>query len=141
MKEKAVETLDAKRIKATPNRILVLESIIKSNSPLSLIDIEKNIGTLDRSSVLRVLTLLLEHDILHVLQDGNGVSRYELCRGDGHCSIADMHVHFFCEKCGHTYCFEHMPVPKVETLEGFDVHSANYMLKGICAKCKIDTEF
>jgi Fur family ferric uptake transcriptional regulator len=45
-------------------------------------------------------------------------------------------VHFFCEKCHKTFCLHGTPLPAVNIPEGFQVNSANYMLIGVCEKCK-----
>lgn len=131
-----VEMMERCGVKATSNRIIVLRSLLASERPLSLIELETDLQTLDRSSILRVLTLLREHDIVHMMEDGRGVSKYEVCGGHGHCSISDMHVHFYCEKCEKTFCFEDCKIPAIDIPDGFDIHFANFMLKGICPDCK-----
>ena len=48
----------------------------------------------------------------------------------------DQHPHFFCEVCQQTYCLDYAEVPEVRLPEGFEAHSKNLMLKGICPHCK-----
>ena len=55
--------LEQAGIKPTPNRILVLSDIVSSDRPLSLSDIEVKLESLEKSSVFRVLTLLLDAEI------------------------------------------------------------------------------
>lgn len=123
-------------VKPTSNRILVLRTLIASERPLSLIEIEERLQTLERSSILRVLTVLLDHDVLHVMEDGRGISKYEVCHSHGHCSMDDMHVHFYCEKCEKTFCFENSHIPHLEIPGNFEIKAANFMLKGICPDCR-----
>ena len=68
--------LEQAGIKPTPNRILVLSDIVSSDRPLSLSDIEVKLESLEKSSVFRVLTLLLDAGIIHAVEDGRGIVRY-----------------------------------------------------------------
>lgn len=122
-------------LKVTANRLLVLRALMASPGPLSLLEIESALETLDRSSISRVLSSLLEHDIIHSLEDGRGVTKYEICHGESHCSPEDMHVHFYCEKCHRTYCFEDIAAPEIKIPTEFNIRSVNYMLKGLCPSC------
>ena len=131
----AMEKLQETGVKPTSNRLLVMQTLLTSELPVSLLELEAAIGTMERSSILRVLNLLVAHDAIHTIEDGRGVTKYELCGGEGHCSIADMHVHFYCERCGRTYCFEEVAAPAIPLPPGFSTRSVNYMLKGICPGC------
>lgn len=128
--------LEQKHVKLTPNRILVLDALLKAGHPVSMIDLESIIQTMDRSSIFRVLTMFHEHNIVHGIEDGSGALKYEICMGEDHCSISDMHVHFYCESCHSTNCFESMPVPMVKLPPDFQPHSVNYMIKGLCPFCR-----
>ncbi len=122
-------------VKPTSNRVLILRTLLNARSPMSLIEIEKQLDTLERSSILRVLTLFHEHDIIHTIEDGRGVTKYEICRGENHCSVSDMHPHFYCERCNRVYCFDDIATPQVSIPADFRVRTVNYMLKGICPDC------
>ena len=124
-------------VKPTANRILVLRALISSDSPRSLADLEEQLQTLDKSSIHRVLNLFSAHHIVHAMEDGRGIVKFELCTGgDTHGTPGHMHVHFYCESCHKVYCFDHLPVPPVPLPDGFDAHSVNYMLKGRCPDCR-----
>ena len=131
----AEELLERAEIKPTSNRILVAKALINAENPLSLIELETELETLDRSSILRVLNLLLKRDAIHAFEDGRGVSKYEICHGETHCSLDDMHAHFYCEKCNKVYCFEQISAPRIEIPPEFKIKSINYMLKGLCPSC------
>lgn len=133
---KAERLLEKANIKPTANRLLVLRAIIESEMPLSLVELETALETMDRSSISRVLSLLLENDVVHAFEDGRGIAKYEICHGESHCSIDDMHAHFYCEKCNRVYCFEDISAPHIHIPPEFQVRSVNYMLKGICPNCK-----
>lgn len=128
--------LEKANIKPTSNRVLVLRYLLKARHPLSLIELETLLETMDRSSVLRVLNLLLRHDVVHAFEDGRGVTKYEICHGESHCSVDDIHAHFYCEACGQTFCFEDISAPRINIPDGFQIRTLNYMLKGLCPACK-----
>lgn len=123
-------------IRPTSNRVIVLRALRDSHVPMSLTEIETEIDTLDKSSVFRVLTTLLSHHLVHAIEDGRGIVKYEMCHSDGDCSVDDMHVHFYCEKCHNVYCFEDIGIPPVHMPEGYKVNAVNYMIKGICPRCQ-----
>ncbi|MCM1079893.1 MAG: transcriptional repressor [Bacteroidales bacterium] len=130
-----IEILEKAGIKPTSNRILVLRAVLNSGRPLSLSELEMKLLSLEKSSVFRVLTLLLKHGVVHTIEDGKGIVKYEMCTGNGCCTTDDLHAHFYCESCNQVYCFENIPAPIVDLPDGFSIHSINYMLKGICPKC------
>lgn len=132
---KAEQILEKAGIKATANRLLVLKTLLTSSAPMSLVEMETALETMERSSVLRVLNILLEKDVIHSLEDGRGVTKYEICHGETHCSVDDMHAHFFCEKCNRTFCFEDISAPHINIPAEFQIRSVNYMLKGLCPGC------
>ena len=124
-------------VSPTSNRVLVARELVRAEHPLSLLDLEQTLDTLDKSSISRVLALLRRHSVVHAVEDGRGVTMYELCHAHDHQhSPDDMHAHFYCNKCRRTYCFDEIAVPQVEVPEGFEVESVNYMLKGVCPRCK-----
>lgn len=136
MKMTEVEDLLVRKgVRPTSNRLLVLRELVNASHPVSLSDLECLLDTLDKTSIFRVLELFAEKDIVHAIEDGSRSVKYELCHGDAHHSIADQHVHFFCERCREVFCFEDVNVPLIDVPEGFQANSVNYMLKGLCPKC------
>lgn len=139
MMEKPEKMLEGAGIKPTANRILVLRSLLGLSAPAGLIELETELGTVDRSSILRVLSLFSGHGLIHVMEDGRGVAKYEVCSHCGHRGLhraeALHHAHFYCEKCEKVYCLEDMSVPDIRVPGGFEVRGVNFMLKGICPKC------
>lgn len=131
------DILEKNGLKATPNRVLVVRQLLEAEAPMSLIDLEYKMETLDRSSILRVLVLLRDKGLVHAVEDGRGVTKYEMCNDhDKHSHDSDMHVHFYCTQCERMVCFDNIPTPTVPVPEGYTVNSINYMIKGICPQCK-----
>lgn len=134
--EEIIHKLESRKIKPTANRILVLRTLAHSSHPVSIADLEDKIVTLDKSSIFRALTLFLEHDLVHAIEDGSGSLKYEMCLGEHKHSLHDQHVHFYCEVCNKTYCIDNVPVPIVDLPDGFLPHTINYIVKGVCVKCR-----
>ncbi|MCR5003296.1 MAG: transcriptional repressor [Bacteroidales bacterium] len=127
-------------VKPTANRILILKTILEEERPLSMTEIETILETVDKSIISRTLATFREHHLLHDIEDGSDSVRYEVCHGHHHDGLCcdegnDLHVHFHCEACGRTFCFEKTHIPIVNYPEGFQIHSINYMAKGLCPEC------
>lgn len=133
--------LESRQIKPTAVRLLVLSALEKAECALSLSDLEARLGTVDKSSIFRTLSLFLNHHLVHTVEDGSGMLKYALCPPDCHCGEADhegledLHTHFRCERCGKTFCLRSLPVPQVQLPPGFCLTSANYVLVGYCPDC------
>lgn len=132
---KCIEKLTRKGIKPTANRILVLETLLAAARAVSVQELEIMLGTVDKSSIFRTLTLFVKQHVVHTIEDGSGSLKYEVCSGEDSCSVADMHTHFYCEVCHRTFCFEAIHIPVIALPEGFAMHSINYMVKGVCREC------
>ncbi len=122
-------------VRPTAVRLLIMKFLDSVSHPVSSLDIEKALQTVDRSTISRSISIFVEHHILHPIDDGSGSLKYEICRCDDSHSIQNMHVHFRCLKCGETVCLPSTIIPKVELPEGFEAISANYVVTGLCDKC------
>ena len=121
-------------VKSTPNRIIVAEALSEASQPLSLSELEERVVSIDKSGIFRTLSLFKDHHLVHVIDDGSGSVRYELCHSeDGHDD--DQHIHFYCEMCRRTFCLSEIPVPEISVPQGYEVTSTNFVLHGICPEC------
>lgn len=134
------DALEAKGVKPTSNRILVMKELMNQSKPVNLAELETALDTMDRASIFRVLELFAEKDVVHVIEDGSRSVKYELCKSYSHHSVSDQHVHFYCDKCKNIFCFESIKVPDINIPEGFTTRSVNYMIKGLCPKCSDDSQ-
>lgn len=125
-------------IKPTANRIIVAKALAKEHRPITMSELEDCIGSIDKSGIFRALKIFKECQLVHTLEDSDGV-RYELCHSYDHATDNDMHVHFHCEHCGETICIENLAIPEVQLPEAFLIQSASFVLKGICPKCRKNT--
>jgi len=133
---KCSELLLQHSIKPTANRIVIVKALAAEENPLSQKELENAIFTIDKSNISRALSLFREHHLVHGLEDGEGNVKYELCRCHSEDDVDDdMHVHFYCENCHKTFCFEDTPIPTIYLPEGYEMSSVNYMVKGLCPAC------
>ena len=120
-------------VKVTANRLLIARALEQAGRPLSMMELEAQVESIDKSNVFRSLMAFKDAHLVHVL-DGDPV-RYELCHSHHQDHDDDLHVHFFCVKCHKTYCLEEIPVPPVQAPEGYRVQEESYLLRGICPQC------
>lgn len=128
--------LEEHGVKPTPNRILVARALAGAGRPLSLMELEARLETIDKSNVFRALTAFRDAHLVHVLEDAGEGVRYELCHSSHEDGDDDIHVHFYCTRCHRTYCLEDTPVPPVQVPEGYAPDSVSYLIKGICPDCR-----
>ena len=121
-------------IKVTANRLLVAEALSNEKRPLSLMELEDRIETIDKSGIFRCLNTFKEHHLVHSIEDVEG-TRYELCLSHDPDNDEDTHVHFYCERCHRTFCLDDIHIPPVVLPEGYDSRTSNYLVKGICPEC------
>ena len=103
-------------IKDTGNRLLIARALHESGQPLSLLELEAILGTIDKSTILRTLNLFRESHLVHVIESGDGCTRYEICQSHHHDDDEDedAHLHFFCESCHQTICLSDKHIPQIE---------------------------
>lgn len=129
--------LEEAGVRVSAVRILVLRTLYAAKKPMSGMEIETALESVDRSSISRTLSLFASHGVVHTVDDGSGSVKYELCRDhSANHTHSDEHPHFHCEKCGTTICLENATIPQIELPEGFKAHSTNFVIKGICPKCR-----
>jgi Fur family ferric uptake transcriptional regulator len=127
--------LEEHGIRPTANRLLIAQALEQAGRPLSLMELEARLETIDKSNISRALSLFREARLVHVLEDAGEGIRYELCHRHGDHVDDDLHVHFYCVRCHRTFCLSEVPVPPVSAPEDYQVQSASYLLRGVCPDC------
>ena len=120
-------------VKVTANRLLLARELEKAGRPLSMMELQERVDSIDKSNVFRALMAFKDAHLVHVLE-GDPV-RYELCHSEHEDHDDDLHVHFYCTRCHKTYCLEEIPIPLVTAPEGYEVEEASYLLRGVCPEC------
>ena len=131
-----VKLLEEHGIKPTANRIVVVKALASSIQPQSLQELERRIQTIDKSNVFRALTLFREQHLVHAIEGSSDGTKYELCHSHSQEHDEDLHPHFYCEACHETYCLNGIEMPEVVLPQGFEQHSVNLMIKGLCPHCR-----
>lgn len=135
MEQSSEEYLTKHGVRLTAVRLLVWNEIKKNSEAFSLADIEAAMPQMDRSSIFRSLRLFAQHQLIHEINDGLGITKYCLCRcNDEHHHHG--HIHFTCIHCGKTFCFEDQPIPPAVLPHGFEMAEAEYVIKGTCPECR-----
>ncbi len=139
--KKYEEILRQAKIRMTANRLLVLQTLHESvQGAFAFSDILEKMPFMDESSVYRTLALFAENHILHHVDDGSGKQKYCLCRcglnGSGHELHHQGHVHLTCIRCHKTVCLDDITIPPVPIPDTFTVIESEYIIKGLCEKCR-----
>ncbi len=131
--------LSIANLKATTNRVRVLEVVGNNRFPLSAGDIYKILersSTINRVTVYRILDLLVEHDVVERISTGGRAFYYGLAPNDYH----KPHPHFYCTSCGQMDCLspESLIVdtePLWKTYPG-RIDKVEVRIDGICINCE-----
>lgn len=139
--KQAEEILLAAGINPTANRLLVMQAILHHKDTFSLAEMEEILVSADKSTIFRTLTLLVEHHLLHEVDNGSGTRRYCLCECNidhtsPHPHSHTQHIHFTCIRCGHTYCLKEIPMPHIHLPADFEVDEITCHARGLCPNCR-----
>ena len=129
----AVEILKKLGLKATGQRLEMLELLLSFREPLSAMDLrEKITGKADLATVYRFL-----HGLVSA-----GVIREVFSRDDRHyyehiCPEHPAHPHIYCEDCRKLFCLEPAGSGDFsrEKEAGFTIHDVRLELYGSCPEC------
>ncbi|MGN0062497.1 MAG: Fur family transcriptional regulator [Alloprevotella sp.] len=123
-------------IRVTAIRSLIWRTLRQHiRNAFTLNDMVDLLVTIDKSTVFRTLTLFSEAKLLHLVDDGMGCQKYCVC----HCHDTEVHhghVHLTCVVCRKTWCLDELEIPHVDIPDDFTPLEREYVVKGICAKCK-----
>ncbi|HOW24512.1 MAG TPA: transcriptional repressor [Bacteroidales bacterium] len=125
-----------KHIKPTAMRELVLKMFSAQTNALSLTDIESLFDKVDKVTLYRTLKTFEKNKLIHAIDDGTGSVKYSLCRETCNCDPEDLHVHFLCIKCKHTFCLTDISIPFISLPVNFKLKTINMVVKGVCSNCK-----
>jgi Fur family ferric uptake transcriptional regulator len=127
--------LESKNVKPTAMRTLVYKALADSGKTLSLADLEQRFEKVERSTIFRALKSFEDNFIVHTVNDGSGSVKYAVCDEDCTCNINDLHVHFFCTRCGRTRCMKELPIPDVKLPDGYTYENTQFIINGVCPHC------
>ena len=136
--EKFKKILHKESLKVTPQRIAVLEEMLKDMGHRESEEIyfsikEQNINV-SRATVYRTLDILVQNKFVRKLNLGDGRARYENKVGGHH------HDHMICNSCGLIIEFVDPQIEKLQDViaekNKFILTNHIHQLFGICQDCK-----
>ncbi len=128
--------LQEKEIRPTAMRLLVLKVLLEQHTAISLADLEMKFDNVDKSTLFRTLKTFEDKKLIHSIDDGTGSVKYALCKDKCKIKHEDLHVHFLCTNCKHTFCLNDILIPSVTLPGGFSAENINMVVKGVCSNCK-----
>ena len=129
------DKLTSRNIKPTAMRELVLDILTVQSAAISLSDLEQNFHKSDKVTLYRTLKTFEEKKLIHSIDDGTGAVKYALCKETCQCHPEELHVHFYCLKCQHTFCLTDIPIPSINLPVNFSIENINMVVKGVCSNC------
>ena len=132
------DILQRERLKYTPQRVAVLEEIIKDKGHRECEDIylalKQNGRKVSRATVYRTMDILVKNSLVRKMDIGDGRSRYESKVDTPH------HDHMICNSCGDIVEFIDQGIEnlqdKVAKRYHFILQRHIHHLFGICKKCR-----
>tara|TARA_Y100000814_G_C12117201_1_gene329281 strand:- start:2 stop:385 length:384 start_codon:yes stop_codon:yes gene_type:complete len=107
----------------------------KSKDPISILElVDKFDGTMDKSTVYRILERLEDSNILHSFLGSDGLKRYAKFEDtDDSSKEKEMHPHFVCNYCGNSSC---LPIKiSIPNIPNYIIESTDHLLTGRCKDC------
>lgn len=132
------ERLKNANLRATSNRICILQALEAFGEPMSHVALLERLGDFDRVTLYRILDAFVGAKLIHRVQGTDGVWRFcshidngEQCPGG--------HPHLLCEQCGKMVCLTKTPLPHIDIEPGFCVTHKQMLILGICGACGKNT--
>jgi Fur family ferric uptake transcriptional regulator len=128
----------ASGLRVTAPRVAVLQRVLASHAPCSHAELAEALAPdgWDRATVFRNLTDLAEAGLLHRVDVGDHVWRFEAC-DEPHPHSGGEHPHFVCDDCGDVQCLPNAEV-RVTTSSGpraLKTKAVEIQIKGRCDRC------
>ncbi len=133
--EKVKSLLEHTSLKATPQRLAILQEIAKmGHADLDTIhkNLSKNFPSMSLATIYKNLHTLKEFGIIKELNIDNSKNKYEI-------AAQRKHHHLVCKVCGEvTDVFLDINAigEQLKNIEGFDVDYCEVYCYGTCSKCK-----
>ena len=132
------DSLRAEGLKFTPQRVAVLEEIIKDHGHRECeeiyLSLKKRGSNVSRATVYRTMDILVKNDFARKMEIGDGRSRYESKVNSPH------HDHLICTSCGKIVEFVNQDIEdlqeKIAKNYHFNLQRHIHQLFGICKKCR-----
>ena len=137
-KQSLTSFLKERKLRNTPERIEILEEVMKSTGHFDADDLHGKLrakgAKVSRATVYNTLDLLLECGLISKYRFGENHSRYEKAFG------RPRHDHLICLSCGDIIEFVNEKLNKLQDEvcreKNFKVQNATLQIFGLCSKCQ-----
>ena len=128
-----------KGLRSTPARLAILRRLFGAGQPMTHAEVADELAPqgFDRATIYRNLVELADVGLLHRLELGDHVWRFEL-RGSAEEGSVD-HTHFLCVECGDVSCVPDLSLQAAVSLVGQRASPGRVtevLLKGHCKRCQ-----
>jgi Fur family peroxide stress response transcriptional regulator len=135
---KLIDQLRNCRLRATGQRLAIMQAVMGSRSHPSVEDIYQKVRhaypTISISTIYKTVQTMSRIGNILTVESGTGSQRF-----DGH---TDPHHHAICNKCGKVFNidFDHYPIDldKKNIMEGFRVQGIKVTFLGTCHACETE---
>ena len=131
------EILKKRNLKATQNRLGLLEAISAFKTAMPYSELQKTLSSMDRVTLYRTIDKLKEQGVIHKAFQENNETFYaicgEKCSSDTH---HHDHIHFKCIKCKAVTC-ENMDKALKISLPDYEIHKVAINVSGVCGVCLV----
>lgn len=100
---------------------------------MSLTDIEKDLGMVNRATLYHTLKIFEEKGLTRVIDDCSGILKYVLCLEE-ECAVNDqgaLHIRFHCTSCKENSGLPGSKFPDIQLPAGFIALEMNFFVKGV----------
>ena len=120
------EILKKNNLKVTKHRIEVINSIVNLENQATIQNIINN-TTIDKSTIYRILNILINNNIIEKDINYNNLDYYRL---------KNNHKHYIkCVKCNKTVKLDKCPIDIIN-INDFEIINHNLKIEGICKNCR-----
>ncbi|MBN1400673.1 MAG: transcriptional repressor [Anaerolineae bacterium] len=132
-----MEELHQRGLRVTPQREMVLAALHELEGHLAVEEVYERVhaqsASVDKTTVYRTLDLMHDLGLVHTVDLGDGVLRYEL-------AMHEPHTHLLCTRCGRLLTVRCAILdPLAERLGqefGFELDQGHQVIRGLCASCR-----
>ncbi len=127
--------MEVKKTRNTEKQNLVKDILSKTEHTMSAEDIMEAMPIkVNKTTIYRILDRFAAKGEVHFVTGKNGKAYYALCNGCGVSHDIHNHIHFECQECQEVTCLPNkLSIPN---LEGFTVNETQFLIIGVCNKCK-----
>ncbi len=134
---KLIPFLKERGLRITPQRTLILQTILTLKGHPTVEDIHRQIPQISIATIYNNIKLFVSLRILKELPYGNGLSKYELANQPNH-------YHILCESCGDIFDFNYPTLTQIEhvarKLTQYQIFSHQMEVYGLCPTCQNETK-